>query len=371
VATAATQSNTTAQIAMLYQRATFKQLPAQAFVPGGDDVEIPLRKLGYTDMLVVHVHGSYALADTCTPALVQLPHGIVKKFLVDVPGRETPINLSGRTLRIFNLRSNDFGTFPADAVPPNRGGAEANALYATMVDDFPIAESATNDVSLIWIVPFHRSVVDHKGALPTGALDQLNLVLTPNSLADFMTTKNGIGTDVSNVSLTVDVTQVIFSAPPQDANVIAGTTGDGFVVKYDETKDVIEQAGTPTLIKIVPKDTLLAIVHAVTVDGIKDSVDVDRMYLRVEESYFTDPSGIPADIKTVLDAAANGSPFPEGVFVWDADRPATGMAGWIHTDGVNDIEVGLTLKAGTGLGTPNNSNVITGRCRLIELPAGA
>jgi hypothetical protein len=322
-------------------------------------------------MLIVHVHGSYALANSCTPAKVQLAHSLIKKILLDVPGRETPVNISGRMMRIFNLRSNDFGTFPADAVPPNRSGAEANALYATMQDDFPITVNVTNDVSLIWIVPFHRSVVDHKGALPTGALDQLNLMLTPGGLADFMTTDNGIATDVSAVSLKVDVTQVIFSAPPQDASVIAGSTGDGYVIKYDETKDTIEQAGSPTLIRIVPKDTLLAIAHSVTIDGIKDSVDVDRMYLRVEESYFTDPGGIPADIKTVLDAAANGSPFPEGVFVWDLDRPSTGMAGWIHTDGVNDIEVGITVKDGTALGTPNNSNVITGRCRLIELPAGA
>jgi hypothetical protein len=226
-------------------------------------------------------------------------------------------------------------------------------------------------VVLNWIVPFHRSVVDHKGSLPTGALDQINLVITPAGIAEFLSTTNGIPTDVSAVSLTVDVTQVIFSAPPSDAAVVLGSTGDGFVIKYDETTDVIEQAGTATEIRIVPKDTLLAIAHSVTVDGVKDSVDVESLYLRVEESYFTDPGGQPAAVKTMLDAAANGSPFPEGVFVWDADRPATGMAGWIHTDGISEIIAGITLAAGTPLGTPNNSNVRTGRCRLVELPAGA
>lgn len=362
----------TPQIALLYQRATFKQLPAQAFVPGGNDITIPLRRQGYTDMLLVTVKGDYDLAASCAPALVQLSHSIVKKFLLDVPGRETPINVSGRMLRILNMRANDFGTFPADAVPPNRSGEDANALYAALVDAFPIVEAGDNNVVCNWIVPFHRSVVDHSGNLPTGALDQLNLVVTPaNSFAEFMTTTNGVIADVSDINLTIQVTQVIFSAPPADAAVVPGSTGDSIVIKIDETTDVIAQAGTPTKIAIVAEDTLLAIAHAVTIDGVKDSVDCDSLYLRVEESYFTDPNGMPADIKTLFDAASNGSPFPEGVFMWDRDLPSTGMAGWIHTDGINDIEVGLTVKAGTSLGAPNNSNVRTARVRRIVLPVGA
>jgi hypothetical protein len=367
VATAAPITNP--QIAMLYQRATYKQLPSQALVPGGADITIPLRKLGYTDMLIVRAHGTYHLAADCTPVFEQLPQAIVKKFLVDVPGREIPINLSGRMLRILNLRANDFGTFPADAVPEPRSGYDANTLFDTVVDKFDVVESATNDVNLVWIVPFHRSVVDHRGALPTGALDQINLVITPGAIADFLTTDNGIGTDVSAVSLVVDVTQVIFSAPPADAAIIPGSTGDGCVIKYDETTDVIEQAGIATEISIVPKDTLLAIAHAVTINGVADSTDVESLYLRVEESYFTDPNGQPAAIKTLLDAAINGSPFPEGVFVWDRDRPSTGMADWIHTDGINEIKVGIVVASGTDLGT--KSNVLTGRIRLVELPAGA
>lgn len=363
----------TPQIALLYQRATFKQLPSQAFVLGGNDITIPLRRQGYTDMLLVRVHGSYALANSCNPALIQLPHGIVKKFLVDVPGRETPINLSGRMLRILNIRANDFGTFPSDSIPVAvRTGAEANSVFAALKDKFGDTVNVTNAVALNFLIPFHRSVVDHSGNLPTGALDQLNLVITPaNSFADFMITTNGIPTDVSAISLTVDVTQVIFSAPPADAAVVPGSTGDGIVIKYDETTDVIPQAGTPTKVAIVAEDTLLAIAHAVTIDGAQDSADVESLYLRVEESYFTDPGGQPADVKTLLDAAFNGSPFPEGAFVWDRDLPSTGMAGWIHTDGINDIEVGVTIKAGTALGTPNNSNIRTARVRRIVLPAGA
>ncbi len=369
MATAAPAQNP--QIALLYQRATYKQLPSQAFVPGGDDISIPLRKLGYTDMLWVRISGSYTLAAACTPAFTQLPETLVKKFLLEVPGRETPINISGRMMKIFNLRSNDFGTFPADAVPESRAVPQGNALFDKMKDAFPIVVGGANAVAINWVIPFHRSVVDHKGSLPTGALSELNLVITPGAIGDFLTTLHGVATDVSAVTLVVDVVQVIFSAPPADASVIPGSTGDGYVIKYDETKDVIEQAGTATPVKIVPKDTLLAIAHSVTVNGVADSVDVDSLYFRVEESYFTDPNGIDAGYKTILDAAINGSPFPEGVFVWDNDRPSTGMAGWIHTDGVNDIEVGITVKAGTVLGTPNNSSVLTGRCRLVELPAGA
>jgi hypothetical protein len=368
VASAATQA-VQPQPALLYQRATFKQLASQTFTPGGNDIQIPLRKLGYTDMLLVTVSGSYALADSCAPALVQIPHDLVKKFLVDVPGRETPINVSGRMLRILNLRANDFGTFPADPFPPTRPAPEGNALYAALVDAFPIVVNETNDVVLNWVVPFHRSVVDHSGNLPTGALDQINLVVSPqNNFASFLTTKNGVGTDVSDVALTINVTQVVFSAPPADAAVIAGSTGDGIVIKIDETEDVIAQAGTPCKVAIVPEDTLLCIAHAVTIGGAADSVDVDNLYLRVEESYFTDPNGQPAAIKTLLDASMNGSPFPEGVFMWDRDLPATGMAGWIHTDGINDIEAGITVKNGTSLGI---ANVRTARVRRIVLPAGA
>lgn len=372
MAAAAPTQTPAAQIARIYQRATFKELGSQTFAPGGSDIDFTLKQQGYTDLLLVQIKGSYALADSCTPALVQGSHDIVKKFLVDVPGRETPINLSGRMLRIANLRGNDFGIFPISGLPASVTGEEANSVYDAARDDFPITVNTTNDFVVNYVVPFHRSVVDHSGNLPTGALDKIHLMITPaTSFADFMTTAHGVDHDVSDISATVSVTQVIFSAPPSDALVIPGTTGDGIVIKYDETTDVIPQAGVATKIPIVAEDVLLAIAHAVTIAGVRDSADVDSVYLRVEESYFTDPNGQPADRKTVLDALANGAPFPEGVFMWDRDTPAAGQGDWIFTDGINDIEVGLTVKSGISLGTPNNSNVRTLRMRRIVLPAGA
>ena len=171
---------TAPQIALLYQRAVRKMLPTLPFVLGGNDLRFKLDPNGYADMLRVSLKGSYTLAASCTPAKPEIPHTIVKKFLVDVPGRETPIDISGKMMHVFNLRSNDFGTFPFAGVPANRAGDDANALYATLVDSFPIVESGANDFCLNWIIPFHRSVVDHKRALPVGALDNdVYLEVTP------------------------------------------------------------------------------------------------------------------------------------------------------------------------------------------------
>lgn len=361
---------TTPQIALLFQRPTRKMLDAQAFVPGGNDLRFELDQNGYLDMLRVNLTGSYAAANTITITKQQLVHAIVKKFLLDVPNRETPINISGSAMRVFNLRNNDFGTFPADPVPPNRTGAEANALYATKEDVFPITENVTNDFSLNWIIPFHRSVVDHKGALPVGGLPKLYFTVTPcNSLADFLVTTNGVATDLSDFAAVMTVEQVSYSAPPADANVIPGTEGAGYVVKYDEQIDVIEAAGVAQRVNIDPTDIILAIEHQVTIDGVLDGVDVDRLYFKVAESYFTDPNGIPSWQKTMDDAAEHGAPFPEGTFMWDGDLPSTGAAGWIHTDGINKIEAGITVKTGTTLGSI--ANIRTAVCRLIDLTAGA
>jgi hypothetical protein len=323
-------------------------------------------------MLRVSLKGSYTLAASCTPAKPEIPHTIVKKFLVDVPGRETPIDISGKMMHVFNLRSNDFGTFPFAGVPANRAGDDANALYATLVDSFPIVESGANDFCLNWIIPFHRSVVDHKGALPVGALDNdVYLEVTPpNSLAAFFTTKNGVGTDVSAFTATMEVEQISFSAPPADANVLAGSEGYGFVVKYEDWDTPIIATGKPTKIAIPAEDTILCVAHAVTIDGVRDSVDIDNLTFKVAETWFTDPTGIPAAQKTVDDAGEHGAPFPEGVFVWDQDLPSTGMAGWIHTDGIKTIESAITVVQGTTLGS-DASSILTGLCRLIELPAGA
>ena len=360
---------TAPQIALLYQRATRKMLPTLPFVLGGNDLRFKLDGNGYADMLRVSLKGSYHLADACTPAKAQIMHTIVKKFLVDVPGRETPINVSGQILHDVNLASNDFGTFPFAGIPANRVGDDYNTLYASLVDSFPIVVNGSNTFCVNWIVPFHRSVIDHKGALPVGALDDVYLEVTPpNSLAAFLTTANGVGTDVSAFSAVMEVEQISFSAPPSDANVAVGSEGYGFVVKIEDWETPIVATSKPTKVAIPAEDTILGVIHAVTINGVRDSVHVDSLTFKVAETWWTDPTGIPAAQKTVDDAAEHGAPFPEGVFVFDQDLPSTGMAGWIHTDGIKTIETGITVVQGTTLGS-DASSILTGLVPLIELPA--
>ena len=362
-----------AQPAILYQRAIRKMLDAQAFVLGGNDLSFKLEASGYTDMLRVSLVGQWTTAATKSFTKAELPHGIVKKFLVGAGKRGDPINIGGRMLRIVNVTDNDFGTFPVAAVPPDGSGDDSNPTYAAQIDRFPVvagaAEAPTvNQFRLNWVVPFHRSVVDHMGALPTGGMVETYLKVSPaNGLGEFLAPVAGSAlTDISAFSATMTVEQVYYTAPPADANVQPGTEGDGWMIKLDETDDAIERAGIPAKIAIDPTDTILAIYHSVSCGGKRDSSVIDRLYLQVGDSYFTDPAGIDGAQKTLDDASEHGRPMPDGVFVWDRDLPSTGMAGWIHTDGIRRIEVGITAITGTDVSA---GTVKTATKRLVQLVA--
>ncbi len=345
-----------------FMRPIWVDLGAKAFTLGGAPVTFGLRQLGYLDMLVVHITGTYTVA-TAQLVFNQLePYNIVPNFLVQTPGSPLPpINLGGRSMHIWNLRNSDFAPLGHGFRFPAQGTLDANAYHASVVDQFPVAVGAQT-MHLWWVLPFHLSAEDIRGTLPLGNSTVTNLVVSAAAVADVVT----VAANLTLPVLTVDVAQVYLTPPPAGAPIIGGGVDTSYAVAYDETYNGIAAVGL-NKVTVVPNYTILGILHQVALNGADDTADVTNMTLRVNSSWFTDPTGLATPFVDFRQAMEQGVPLPVGAMLFDFD--VVGSAGWLHTDQVTEIESDITIAAGATLGT--NPRIYTSIRRLVDLnPAG-
>ncbi|MDE2620634.1 MAG: hypothetical protein KGL54_10780 [Sphingomonadales bacterium] len=359
----AQQASPTLYPARYFMRPIWVDLGAKAFTLGGAPVTFPLRQLGYLDMLVVHLTGTYTVANANLVFNQLQPYNIVPNFMVQTPGSPLPpINLGGKSLHVWNLRNNDFAPIWQGFRFPAQGTLDANAYHATQVDQFPVAIGAQT-FHLWWVLPFHLSPEDIRGTLPLGNSTVTNLVVSAAAAADVVT----VAANLTLPVFTIDVAQVYLTPPPAGAPIIGGGVDTGWAVAYDETYQAVPAVGLQK-VTVVPNYTILGIMHDVVLNNADDSVDVTNMTLRVNSSYFTDPTGLPTPFNDFRQAMEQGVPLPVGVFMYDFD--VIGAAGWVHTDQVTEIESDITIAAGATLGV--NPRIYTSVRRLVDLnPAGA
>lgn len=349
--------------ARFFMRPIWVDLGSKAFTLGGAPVTFALRQLGYLDMLVVHLSGTYTVANAQLVFNQLQPYNIVPNFLVQTPGSPLPpINAGGKVMHSWNLRNSDFAPFRKGFRFPAQGALDANAYHASTVDQFPVAIGAQT-FHLWWVLPFHLSPDDIRGTLPLGNSTVTNLVISAAAAADVVT----VAANLTLPVLTVDVAQVYLTPPPAGAPIIGGGVDTSFAVAYDETYQAVAATGL-NKVTVVPNYTILGVMHQVALNNADDTADVTNMTLRVNSSYFTDPTGLPTPFADFRQAMEQGVPLPEGAFLYDFDL--IGQAGWVHTDQVTEIESDITIAAGAVLGA--NPRIYTSVRRLVDLnPAGA
>jgi len=342
--------------ARMFMRPVWTALGAKPFVLGGPPLSFQLRQLGYLDMLIAHLSGTFTVANAGLVFGAMGPYQAVSNFLLQSPSQQPALNIGGANLHVWNLRASDFAPYRRQFRYPAQGVLDANAYHASIVDQVPVAVGAQT-MHLWWVLPFHVNCDDPRGNIALGNSGVTNLIVTPDSLADLVT----VAANLTLQNLSLDVVQVYYTPPPMGAPTIPGSQGDAFSVTYDETYQAVPATGL-NKVEIVPSFTILGILHALTLNGALDSADVSSAYLRVNQSYFTDPAGITGAVQTIRQFFEGGVPLPVGFFLYDQDLQ--GAQGWIHTEAVTELESALTIAAGANI---TNGKIYTSIRRLVPV----
>ena len=343
--------------ARMFMRPVWTDLGTKTFTLGGAPVSYQLRQLGYLDMLIAHITGTYTPTNANLVFGAMGPYQAVTNFLVQSPSQQPAINIGGAMLHVWNLRASDFAPYRRQFRYPAQGTLDANAYHASVVDQVPVATGSQQTLHLWWVLPFHINSEDPRGNLALGNSGVTNLIITPDAIADYVT----VAANLVGQALTVDVVQVYYTPPPAGAPTIGGSTGDAFSVTYDETYQAVPGTGL-NKVEIVPSFTILGILHALSLNGALDSTDITSAYLRVNQSYFTDPAGIPNAVQDMRQFFEGGVPLPVGFLLYDQDL--AGAQGWIHTDAVTELESAITIATSA---TITNGKIYTSVRRLVPV----
>jgi hypothetical protein len=326
---------------------------------GGARVTTALDQVGYGDLLVLHVKGTYTVATATLVFLAGAPWNILANITVQPPGLSAPISVSGMILHVWNLAEKHFAPF-IDGADFAGQGLDVNAFDAGNVDVFPTAVGAQT-AHLWYVVPFHRSSMDVRGVLPLGNKSRTQLTLSIAAAADLVTTP----ANLTVPSFSVDVHQAYYTAPPAG---IGADPDPYWSVTYEEFTNPITALGDQT-INIEPNDSILGIIHYVILNGAGDSADINTLTLRVNKSYYH--QGIRFDFWNFIQRRRLGVPLPPGVVLYDQDRfvddGQLDVREWIHSQDVQTVQSVLNIPTGT-LGT--NPRIVTSVKRLVDLAPG-
>ena len=346
--------------AQLFMRWIPEFLGNFAFTLGGAPVTVALDQVGYLDMLVAHVKGAATVATANLVFNQMMPWNIITQFLVQPPGQTPPFRLGGMMLHQWNLMGSDFTPFVNGRDLAASGTLDANAYDVSITDVFPVAIGAIV-VHLWYVLPFHRSALDIRGVLPLGNRTRTNLVMSPATKAGVVTVAGNLTAD----TWSVDVYQAYYTPPPASSG---ATVDDAWAVTYDETNQVVAATGLQS-IAIVPDDTILGIAHALCLNNAMDSADVASAALQVNQSWFTDPKGLPGDALHFFQRRIQGNPLPVGIIAYDFDADADSgkldSRKWIHTASVQKITSYITIATGAVLGA--GPMIYTSVRRLVDL----
>ena len=326
---------------------------------GGAKQTLLLDNVGYGDMLVLHVKGTYTVATATLVLMAGAPWSILSNINVQPPGLTPPVNISGFMLHVWNLIEKNFAPFVQGEDFAGQG-LDANAYDAGIMDVFPLAVGAQT-LHLWYCVPFHRSSMDVRGILPLGNKTRTLLTLSIAAAADLVTTPANLTLPV----FTVDVFQAYYTAAP------AGINADPdpyWAVTYEELVQPIAATGDQ-VINIEPNDSIVAMIHYVIMNGVGDSTDISSLTLRVNKSFYH--QSLDGAFWHYVQRRRLGTALPVGVIAYDMDRfvddGALDMREWIHSQDVQSVQ--STVRVPTGvLGT--NPRIITSVKRLVDLNPG-
>lgn len=346
---------------LLFSRWIPEFLENRAIVFGGAKVTRELDNVGYGDLLVLHLKGTYTVATATLVFLAGAPWNAFSQIVLTPPGLAPPISHSGMMQHLWNLLGVDFAPFVDqwnDAAP----GLDANAFDLGLIDVFPTAVGAQT-AHLWYILPLHRTSMDPRGVLSLGNRSRTQLSLSVAALADLVTVPGNL----TIPSFSVDIYQAYLTSPAEGLGV---DFDPWWSVSYEEIITNIAALGNQ-VVNVEPNDTILGLIHYVILNGAGDSADINNLTLRVNKSYLH--QALPGDFWHFVQRKRKGKPMPVGVIAYDFDRFADvdvegplGLEGreHLHSENVTSIQSILNVPTGT-LGT--NPRVVTGVRRLVDL----
>lgn len=331
------------------------------FTLGGQRVTMQLDQVGYGDMLVLHVRGTYTVATAALVFRAGAPWDIIT-VTVQPPGQAAPVVASGKMLHYWNLAEKNWAPFVEGHDYP-AVGLDTNAYdAANQVNVFPTAVGAQT-AHLWYVVPLHRSSQDVRGILPLGNKSRTTVAVQPAAAADLVTVPANLTVPV----FSIDVFQVYYTAPP--AGLQGAADPDPFwAVTYEEQSQNIAALGDQ-VVNIEPNDSILGVIHFVIMNDLPDSADLGLLTLRVNKSYYF--QGLDADYWLHAQRRQHRSPFPTGVIVYNFDRDVDSgpldNRRWVHSQDVQTIQSTIGVPTGT-IGT--RAAIVTSVKRLIDLNPG-
>jgi hypothetical protein len=346
----------------LFQTEFIREIGRQTIAPGATG-QFDLQRLGYADGLLVLLEATYDIAVGGSALTADAPFNMVNRFLLQPPGAQPIHNAGGRHTMLQDLLGRDLGTQKRGLVARTKGGDDGfvNGLARNALADliWPAVANTAGQAGRLWyFLPFHRTHYQRLGNLPLGNQTTTSLFVTMGALADVWATPG----NVTNQGLVVTVFQVVFSPPPARPDVALPSADFLFTIEEQVQAAVLGD----NAIRVDPHDTILNIIHDITLNGAKNSADVNTVALQFDESFKYNALRARAWWKVQEDRLGFSAPL--GVVFWDEDYMADAdgaaaqalgqlaipynlaAAPWIHTERVATIQTTINIAATAVLG---------------------
>lgn len=354
----------------LVSRQVIEHLETQNFDYSGGVLTFELDRIGFLEGLLIRVSGTQTVTTASPAPKPGFPWNVLKRLVLDTPGLQDPIAVSGDSLHTQNLLSRDFTMdLPYGDFPESANALDDNAYHATNGVNLAPVAVAVNTWNLWYFMSVRRNVRDLRGIVPLGNRQRTRLRITPATLADIFTTP----ANASAEALQVSVYQVFRTAPP--AGMPSPDQEAAHAIVIDEYEQAVATTGQ-TKIEIPTGGTILNIVHRVFLD--------DDLYPTAPEGSIDDVSlwlnrdkvidAVPMVAFSFLQNAGRAQPLPAGTIAHDFEKQqgdvpyilggAERVPGWVHSDELNELTSFIGISAGATL---DNARIVTSVKRLVRI----
>lgn len=347
----------------LFQTEFIREIGRQTLAPAATG-QFDLQRLGYADGLLILLEATYDIAVGGSALTADGPFAMLGRLLLQPPGAQPIHNAGGRHTMLQALLGRDLGVgVGRGMIARTKGGADGfvNGLSRNALADliWPNVANTAGQAGRLWyFIPFHRTHYQRLGNLPLGNQTTTSLFVTIGAMADVWATAG----NVTNQGITVTVFQVIFSPPPARPDVALPNADFLFTVEEQVQAAVLGD----NAIRVDPHDTIINVIHDITLNAAKNSADVNTVALQFDESFKYNALRARAWWKVQEDRLGYSAPL--GVVFWDEDYMADadgaaaqalgqlalpynlGAAPWIHTERIANIQATINIAATAVLG---------------------
>lgn len=344
-------------------RQNIRKLSQETYVSGGIS-QRQLTKTGLLSKILLHINGTMTITPgTGTAALSeQGPWALIRRVRFQMGNGTELFNVSGFMAYVVDLYAR-IGYEPDDG---QIGASFATDIYNAGVStgantwDFTLhLPIVPNDRDLAGLVLLQADaaaanlIIDWQVA--GGATNEFPVVLTGNATAAF------VGT--------CDVYLETFTVPAEGQNMPPLDQ----LFQTIERQDPIFATGE-NVVKLLPDNTYVRVIHALIVNGALSSTALDEMLLRYNVSNV--PYQIDRKMKLFLQRYHYTKDFPKGIYHWDFfDQGYANYGGQrdlVEATGLAEFESLIRIASGTSLGS-NNNKIVTVTQQLVDVavPAAA